>query len=93
MMYPDGTSTMRVSYGAVKSYRPRDAVFYDYITTSKGILEKYIAGDYEFDLPARQIELLKAKDFGQYADKLRKELVIGFITSNDITGGNSAHLS
>ncbi len=89
MMYPDGTSTMRVSYGAVKSYRPRDAVFYDYITTSKGILEKYIAGDYEFDLPARQIELLKAKDFGQYADKLRKELVIGFITSNDITGGNS----
>jgi hypothetical protein len=52
-------------------------------------LEKYIAGDYEFDLPARQIELLKNKDFGQYADKVRKELVIGFITTNDITGGNS----
>lgn len=89
MMYPDATFTMRVSYGAVKSYRPRDAVFYDYVTTSKGILEKYKPGDYEFDLPSKQIELLKKKDFGQYADKLRKDLVIGFITTNDITGGNS----
>jgi hypothetical protein len=89
MMYPDATFTMRVSYGSVKSYRPRDAVFYDYVTTSKGLLEKYIPGDYEFDLPARQIELLKKKDFGQYADPVRKDLVIGFITTNDITGGNS----
>jgi hypothetical protein len=89
MMYPDATSTMRVSYGNVKSYRPRDAVFYDYVTTSKGLLEKYKAGDYEFDLPANQIELLKKKDFGQYMDPTRKDLVVGFITTNDITGGNS----
>ena len=89
MMYPDATFTMRVSYGNVKSYRPRDAVFYDYVTTSKGLLEKYKAGDYEFDLPANQIQLLKNKDFGQYMDPTRKELVIGFITTNDITGGNS----
>ena len=89
MMYPDATFTMRVSYGAVKAYRPRDAVFYDYVTTSKGILEKYVPGDYEFDLPAKQIELLKKKDFGQYIDKKRNDLVVGFITSNDITGGNS----
>lgn len=89
MMYPDATFTMRVSYGAVKSYKPRDGVYYDYVTTSKGILEKYKAGDYEFDLPAKQIELLKKKDFGQYLDPLRKDLVVGFITSNDITGGNS----
>lgn len=89
MMYPDATFTMRVSYGNVKSYRPRDAVFYDYVTTSKGLLEKYKAGDYEFDLPASQIELLKKKDFGQYMDPTRKDLVIGFITTNDITGGNS----
>lgn len=88
-MYPDATFTMRVSYGVVKSYRPRDAVFYDNVTTSKGILEKYIPGDYEFDLPAKQIELLKKKDFGQYMDPVRKDLVIGFITTNDITGGNS----
>ncbi|MBP7554778.1 MAG: S46 family peptidase [Chitinophagaceae bacterium] len=89
MMYPDATFTMRVSYGNVKPYRPRDGVFYDYVTTSKGLLEKYVPGDYEFDLPARQVELLKKKDFGQYADPIRKDLVIGFITTNDITGGNS----
>ena len=89
MMYPDATSTMRVSYGQVKSYKPRDAVFYDYVTTSKGLLEKYKPGDYEFDLPAKQIELLKKKDFGQYMDPTRKDLVIGFITTNDITGGSS----
>lgn len=88
-MYPDATFTMRVSYGNVKNYQPRDAVQYDFITTSKGLLQKYVAGDYEFDLPAKQIELLKKKDFGQYADPVRKDLVIGFITTNDITGGNS----
>ncbi len=89
MMYPDATFTMRVSYGQVKPYQPKDAVSYDYVTTSKGLLEKYVAGDYEFDLPAKQIELIKKKDFGQYADPVRKDLVIGFISSNDITGGNS----
>lgn len=88
-MYPDATFTMRVSYGNVKSYIPKDGVKYDFVTTSKGLLEKYKAGDYEFDLPGKQIELLKKKDFGQYVDLLRKDLVIGFITTNDITGGNS----
>ena len=88
-MYPDANFSMRVSYGNVKSYAPRDAVKYDYVTTSKGILEKYIAGDYEYDLPANQIELLKKRDFGQYIDKNRNDLVIDFITTNDITGGNS----
>ncbi len=88
-MYPDANSSMRVSYGNVKSYKPRDAVFYDYVTTSKGLLEKYKAGDYEYDLPAKQVELIRKKDFGQYIDKTRNDLVIGFITTNDITGGNS----
>ena len=88
-MYPDANFSMRVSYGTVKSYSPKDAVYYDYETTSKGILEKYIPGDYEFDLPAKQIELLKNKDFGQYIDKNKNDLVICFITDNDITGGNS----
>jgi hypothetical protein len=68
-MYPDANFSMRVSYGNVKSYNPKDAVHYNYFTTSKGILEKYIAGDYEFDLPAKEIELLKKRDFGQYIDK------------------------
>jgi len=88
-MYPDANFSMRVSFGNVKSYNPRDAVHYDYVTTAKGIIEKYKAGDYEFDLPSKQIELLKKKDFGQYIDKGRNDLVIDFITTNDITGGNS----
>jgi Peptidase S46 len=88
-MYPDANFSMRVSYGNIKSYIPRDAVKYDYVCTSKGILEKYVAGDYEFDLPAKQVELLKKRDFGQYIDKSKNDLVVSFITTNDITGGNS----
>jgi hypothetical protein len=88
-MYPDANFSMRVSYGNVKSYNPKDAVHYNYFTTSKGILEKYIADDYEFDLPAKEIELLKKRDFGQYIDKKQNDLIIDFITTNDITGGNS----
>ena len=88
-MYPDANFSMRVSYGNVKSYSPRDAVQYDYITTGRGILEKYKEGDYEFDLPSKQIELMKKKDFGQYIDKAKNDLVVNFITTNDITGGNS----
>ena len=88
-MYPDANFSMRVSYGNVKNYKPRDAVEYDYVTTSKGILEKYKPGDYEYDLPVKQVEMLRKKDFGQYIDKTRNDLVVGFITTNDITGGNS----
>ncbi len=88
-MYPDANFSMRVSYGNVKSYNPRDAVHYDYVTTSKGVLEKYIPGDYEFDLPAKAVDMLKKRDFGQYMDKTKNDLVTCFITTNDITGGNS----
>ena len=89
VMYPDATFTMRVSYGKVAPYKPRDAVRYDYVTTASGMMEKYIPGDYEFDLPKNAIDLIKAKDFGQYKDTRTNDLVVGFITSNDITGGNS----
>lgn len=88
-MYPDATFTMRVSYGQVKSYKPRDAVTYDYVTTMKGVLDKYKPGDYEFDLPQQVLDLAKKRDYGQYIDKQRNDLVVGFITTNDITGGNS----
>jgi hypothetical protein len=88
-MYPDANFSMRVSYGNVKSYNPRDAVHYDYATTSKGILEKYVKGDYEFDFPEKALDMIKKKDFGQYKDKIKNDLVTGFITTNDITGGNS----
>jgi len=88
-MYPDATFTMRVSFGNVKSYRPRDAVYYDYICTLNGVLQKYKPGDYEFDLPENLIALARKKDFGQYIDKTKKDLVVCFISTNDITGGNS----
>ncbi|MDP4214947.1 MAG: S46 family peptidase [Bacteroidota bacterium] len=87
--YPDATFTMRVSYGNVKSYNPRDAVHYDYVCTMKGVMEKYVPGDYEFDLPPKLVELARRKDFGQYIDKQRNDLVTDFITTDDITGGNS----
>ena len=88
-MYPDATFTMRVSFGNVKSYNPRDAVHYDYVTTAKGYLEKYVPGDYEFDMHPKVLEMMKKKDFGQYIDKGKNDLVVAFITNNDITGGNS----
>lgn len=87
--YPDANFSMRVSYGEVKSYIPRDAVHYDYVTTMKGVMEKYVPGDYEFDLPQKQIDLYNKKDFGQYKDPKYNDVVVGFITTNDITGGNS----
>ena len=89
IMYPDATFTMRVSYGQVKSYNPRDAVHYDYVTTIKGMLDKYVPGDYEFDLPESFLKAARSRDFGQYIDKRKNDLVTCFITTNDITGGNS----
>lgn len=88
-MYPDANFTMRVSFGNVKSYTPRDAVKYSHICTLNGVLEKYKPGDYEFDLPAKLIELAKKKDYGQYVDPTVNDIVVSYITTNDITGGNS----
>lgn len=88
-LYPDANQTMRVSYGNVKSYSPRDGVKYNEVCTLKGVMEKYKAGDYEFDAPAKLIELIKNKDYGQYVDKKTNDVVVTFITTNDITGGNS----
>ena len=85
--YPDANSTLRVTYGKVEPYIPRDAIGYKYYTTYQGILEKYNPQDPEFDVPARQLELLKAKKFGRYADN--DTLRIDFLTTTDITGGNS----
>ncbi len=87
--YPDANFTMRLSYGSVKSYRPRDGVIYDYVCTMTGVLEKYKPGDYEFDLSAELVEAAKRKDFGNYKDPRLNDLVVCFITNNDITGGNS----
>jgi hypothetical protein len=88
-LYPDANQTMRVSFGNVKSYSPRDAVHYKEICTLGGVMEKYKPGDYEFDAPAKLIELINKKDYGQYIDKKANDVVVCFITTNDITGGNS----
>jgi hypothetical protein len=88
MFYPDANSTMRISYGKVLSYSPQDAVQYNYYTTIDGLMAKYKPGDREFDLPAGLIELYNKKDYGQYVNS-DGTIVTGFITNNDITGGNS----
>ena len=62
---------------------------YSYYTTSKGILEKYIPGDFEFDAPETLINMVKNQDFGQYKDSTTGELHACFLSDNDITGGNS----
>lgn len=86
--YPDANSTMRVTYGQVKGYEPRDAIYYQPVTYLKGVIAKYVPGDYEFDLPKRLIDLYNAKDYGQYADS-NGEVPVCFLGSNHTTGGNS----
>ncbi|MCQ2295677.1 MAG: S46 family peptidase [Bacteroidales bacterium] len=88
LMAPDANSTIRFTYGNVKSYRPRNAVAYDYFTTLDGVIEKEGPVGGEFEVPARLKQLYKAKDFGQYANA-DGQLPTCFITTNDITGGNS----
>ncbi len=88
-LYPDANFTMRLSYGTIKPYRPRDAVSYDYVCTLSGAIAKYIPGDYEFDLPEKLLELHRKKDFGRYKDSRVNDIVVCFISTNDITGGNS----
>ncbi|MCF8371317.1 MAG: S46 family peptidase [Bacteroidales bacterium] len=86
--YPDANFTMRVSYGQVKDYYPCDAVHYDYYTTMDGVMEKEKPGDWEFDVPAKLKELYENKSYGSYATE-DGEMMVNFITTNDITGGNS----
>ncbi|MBB5439287.1 hypothetical protein HDC92_002974 [Pedobacter sp. AK017] len=87
LMYPDANSTMRLSYGNVQDYSPKDGMVYKTTTTIEGVMQKYIPGDSEFDLPANLIENYNKKNFGQYGND--GTLTVGFITNNDITGGNS----
>lgn len=86
--YPDANSTLRVTYGQVKSYIPKDGVLYNWYTTHRGILEKEIPGDPEFDVFPDFSKALRKGDFGKYADK-NGDLPVAFICNLDITGGNS----
>ena len=86
--YPDANFTMRLTYGNVKSYDPKDGVHYKYYTTGDGVLQKENPDDPEFVVPAKLKELLQKRDFGRYAMK-DGSLPACFLTTNDITGGNS----
>lgn len=87
LFFPDANSTLRVTYGKVKGYEPRDAVEYEPKTYLKGIMEKYIPGDYEFDVSPKLIELFEQKDYGVYGEK--GKMPVNFIATNHTTGGNS----
>lgn len=86
--YPDANSTLRVTYGKVKGSTPRDGVIYNYKTYLSGVMEKYIPGDYEFDVPKKLIDLYNKKNFGIYADK-NNDVPVNFTATNHTTGGNS----
>lgn len=86
--YPDANFTLRLTYGNVKAYNPRDAIHYKYYTTTDGILEKENPEDREFVVPAKLKELIQKKDFGRYA-MADGTMPVCFLTTNDITGGNS----
>lgn len=86
--FPDANGTLRVTYGKVKGYEPRDAVYYEPVTYLDGVMEKYVPGDYEFDVPEKLQQLYADKDFGQYADASGK-VPVNFIGTNHTTGGNS----
>ena len=87
-VYPDANFTMRLTYGNVKPYNPKDGVTFNYYTTLKGVMEKENPESSEFIVPARLKELYEAKDFGRYA-MANGEMPVAFLTTNDITGGNS----
>jgi len=86
--YPDANFTLRVSYGNVNGYSPKDAVYYKHFTTLDGIMEKEDPDIYDYVVTDRLRELYETKDYGQYADK-DGNLRVGFAASNHTTGGNS----
>ncbi len=88
VFYPDANFTMRLSYGSVGDYEPKDGVVYKHFTTMEGIMEKEDPNNYEFIVPAKLKELYNNKDYGQYANA-DGTMPVCFTTNNDITGGNS----
>ena len=86
--YPDANSTMRLTYGTVKSYSPQDALTYRYYSTIYGVIEKEDPDNYEFRVPKKLKELYVARDYGPYA-MADGNLPVCFLTNNDITGGTS----
>lgn len=86
--YPDANSTLRVTYGEVKGSNPKDALYYGYQTHLAGVMEKYVPGDYEFDVPKKLIDLYNKKDYGMYKNSTG-DVPVNFTATNHTTGGNS----
>ncbi|WP_395075290.1 S46 family peptidase [Flavobacterium sp.] len=86
-IFPDANSTLRVTYGKVKGYEPKDATLYMTTTYLDGVMEKYVPGDYEFDVPKKLVDLYNAKDYGSYGEN--GKMPVCFIGTNHTTGGNS----
>lgn len=86
-LFPNANSTLRVTYGKVAGYSPADAVYYEPVTHLEGVMQKYIPGDYEFEVPKKLMELYKKKDYGQYGEN--GKMPVNFIGTNHTTGGNS----
>ena len=86
-IFPDANSTLRVTYGKIKGYKPNDAIIYEPFTYLDGVMEKYIPGDYEFDVPKKLIDLYNMKDYGAYGTN--GKMPLNFIATNHTTGGNS----
>jgi hypothetical protein len=86
-IFPDANSTLRITYGKVGGYAPRDAVYYEPVTYLDGVMEKYIPGDYEFNVSPKLIDLYNKKDYGIYGEN--GKMPVNFIARNHTTGGNS----
>lgn len=87
-MYPDANGTMRFTYGNIKGYKPRDAVWYYPFTSLKGVIEKN-TGEIPFDAPGKLVELYNTKNYGRWLDKNLNDVTVAFTHLGDITGGNS----
>ncbi|WP_439185685.1 S46 family peptidase [Carboxylicivirga taeanensis] len=87
VFYPDANFTLRVSYGQVKGYTARDAVYYKHFTTLEGIMEKDNPDIYDYRVPAKLKELYKNKDYGRY--EVDGTVPVCFVATNHTTGGNS----
>jgi hypothetical protein len=88
ILYPDANSTMRISAGEVKGYSPGDAVHYDFVTSFGGVIEKH-TGEEPFDASQKLVDLYEAKDFGDFVDPALNDIPVCFLSTNDLTGGNS----
>lgn len=86
-IFPNANRTLRVTYGKVAGYSPADAIYYEPVTHLEGVMQKYIPGDYEFDVPQKLIDLYNKKDYGPYGEN--GKMPVNFIGTNHTTGGNS----